>query len=632
MPLLRAKQLQHSIGQQIVLDNAELQLEAGDRVCLLGRNGCGKSTLLRIVDGNTTVDSGEIWRQPGVKIARMEQTLDFASPEQTIYDVVADGLAGLGKVLSRYHELIHGEMGDSELKELEKLQREIEVNDGWMFQQRIDNILTRLELDADATVVSLSGGWRRRVALARALVGEPDILLLDEPTNHLDLDGILWLEQCVMSFQGCVLFVTHDRALIEKLATRIIELDRGILTNYDTNYIRYLELKEHALEVEAEQNALFDKRLAQEEVWVRQGIKARRTRNEGRVRALERMRNERSQRRVTSGSANLSVNVGDKTGKVVAELTDVTFDVPGKLLVDNLSLLVCRGDKLALIGPNGAGKTTLLRLILGELQPKSGTVKAGTKLQVAYFDQLRDRLDEDKRVVDIVGQGRDSVTINGKDRHIMSYLGDFLFSPERARSHFGVLSGGERARVQLACLFSQPANVLVMDEPTNDLDMETLELLESLLVEFSGTVLLVSHDRSFVDSVASSCLLFEGSGQISEHVGGYTEVSNYVARRAGQEKSAAASKNTAPAASGNTTSAAPAAKVRKLSYKDQRELDGLPAMIEKLETKIAKLGDVTGDPAFYQQDAAKVTETLDQLSSVQLELDECMARWMELAE
>ena len=365
-------------------------------------------------------------------------------------------------------------------------------------------------------------------------------------------------------------------------------------------------------------------------MWIRQGIKARRTRNEGRVRALEKMRNERSQRRIITGSANLNVNQGDKTGKVVAELTDVRFEVPGKLLVDNLSLLVCRGDKLALIGPNGAGKTTLLRLILGELSPQEGTVKAGTKLQVAYFDQLRDRLDEGQRVVDIVGQGRDAVTINGKDRHIMSYLSDFLFTPERARSHFGVLSGGERARVQLACLFSQPANVLVMDEPTNDLDMETLELLESLLVDFTGTVLLVSHDRSFVDSVASSCLLFEGNGQISEHIGGYTEVSNYMARRVAQQKASVADKNAAPVAT--VEAAKPAAKVRKLSYKDQRELDSLPPKIEALEAKIAELGETTGDPAFYQQDAAKVTQTLDQLSSVQLELDECMARWMELAE
>lgn len=631
MPLLRATQLQHSIGQQIVLDNAELQLEAGYRVCLLGRNGCGKSTLLRIVEGSAAVDAGEVWRQPGVKIARMEQTLDFASPEETIYDVVADGLAGLGKVLRRYHELINGDMGDAELKELEHLQREIETNDGWSFQQRIDNILSRLELDADATVCSLSGGWRRRVALARALVCDPDILLLDEPTNHLDLDGILWLEQCVMSFQGCVLFVTHDRALIEKLATRIVELDRGILTNYDTNYTRYLELREHALEIEAEHNALFDKRLAQEEVWIRQGIKARRTRNEGRVRALERMRSERSKRRVQSGSANLSVNQADRTGKVVAELTDVSFSVPGKVLVDNLSLLVCRGDKLALIGPNGAGKTTLLRLILGELEAQSGTVKAGTNLQVAYFDQLRDRLDESQRVVDIVGQGRDAVTINGKDRHIMSYLGDFLFSSERARSHFGVLSGGERARVQLACLFSQPANVLVMDEPTNDLDMETLELLESLLVDFSGTVLLVSHDRSFVDSVASSCLLFEGQGVISEHIGGYSEVSAYMSRRIAQQKAA-------PALQQKVAESQPAAvvkaatKSRKLSYKDQRELDNLPSKIEKLEKSLEELGEQTGNAEFYQQDPNTVAEVLDKIASTQAELDGAMERWLDLAE
>jgi ATP-binding cassette subfamily F protein uup len=631
MPLLRATQLQHSIGQQIVLDNAELQLEAGDRVCLLGRNGCGKSTLLRIVEGSAAVDAGEVWRQPGVKIARMEQTLDFASPEETIYDVVADGLAGLGKVLRRYHELINGDMGDAELKELEHLQREIETNDGWSFQQRIDNILSRLELDADATVCSLSGGWRRRVALARALVCDPDILLLDEPTNHLDLDGILWLEQCVMSFQGCVLFVTHDRALIEKLATRIVELDRGILTNYDTNYTRYLELREHALEIEAEHNALFDKRLAQEEVWIRQGIKARRTRNEGRVRALERMRSERSKRRVQSGSANLSVNQADRTGKVVAELSDVSFSVPGKVLVDNLSLLVCRGDKLALIGPNGAGKTTLLRLILGELEAQSGTVKAGTNLQVAYFDQLRDRLDESQRVVDIVGQGRDAVTINGKDRHIMSYLGDFLFSPERARSHFGVLSGGERARVQLACLFSQPANVLVMDEPTNDLDMETLELLESLLVDFSGTVLLVSHDRSFVDSVASSCLLFEGQGVISEHIGGYSEVSAYMSRRIAQQKAS-------PALQQKVAESQPAAvvkaatKSRKLSYKDQRELDNLPSKIERLEKSLEELGEKTGNAEFYQQDPNTIAEVLDKIASTQAELDGAMERWLDLAE
>lgn len=626
MPLIRGTQLQHSIGQQTVLDNTDIQLDDGDRVCLLGRNGCGKSTLLRMVEGGLQPDAGEFWRQPGLVIARMEQNLDFASADDCVFDVVAGGLSELGDLLKGYHSLTHGEMNDASLKQLEHLQRQIEAADGWLFQQRIESILSRLELDPEAPISSLSGGWLRRVSLARALVADPDVLLLDEPTNHLDVEGILWLEQCVKSFGGCVLFVTHDRALIESLANRIIELDRGQLKNYDGTYSQYLQRREHELEVEAEHNALFDKRLAQEEVWIRQGIKARRTRNEGRVRALEQMRRERAQRREQQGTARLNVNEGTKTGKVVAELSDVCFSVPGRDLVKNFNLLLNRGDKLALIGPNGAGKTTLLRLILGELAPQSGEVKQGSNLQVAYFDQLRDRLDPNERVVDIVGQGRESVSINGSERHIMSYLGDFLFTPERARSHFGVLSGGERARVQLACLFTQPANVLVMDEPTNDLDMETLELLESLLVDFKGTVLLVSHDRSFVDSVASSCLLFEGNGNISEHIGGYSEVAAYQARRAvvapekpKDEKKAAA---------------APAKKTarKKLSYKDQRELDNLPDKIDDLETQLQQLSDQSASAEFYQQDAQKVNDTLARLAALQEELDSCMERWMELSE
>ena len=626
MPLIRGTQLQHSIGQQTVLDNTDIQLDDGDRVCLLGRNGCGKSTLLRMVEGGLQPDAGEFWRQPGLVIARMEQNLDFASADDCVFDVVAGGLSELGDLLKGYHSLTHGEMNDASLKALERLQRQIEAADGWRFQQRIESTLSRLELDPEAPISSLSGGWLRRVSLARALVAEPDVLLLDEPTNHLDVEGILWLEQCVKSFGGCVLFVTHDRALIESLANRIIELDRGQLKNYDGTYSQYLQRREHELEVEAEHNALFDKRLAQEEVWIRQGIKARRTRNEGRVRALEQMRRERAQRREQQGTARLNVNEGTKTGKIVAELTDVCFSVPGRDLVKNFNLLLNRGDKLALIGPNGAGKTTLLRLILGELAPQSGEIKQGSNLQVAYFDQLRDRLDPNERVVDIVGQGRESVSINGSERHIMSYLGDFLFTPERARSHFGVLSGGERARVQLACLFTQPANVLVMDEPTNDLDMETLELLESLLVDFKGTVLLVSHDRSFVDSVASSCLLFEGNGNISEHIGGYSEVAAYQARRAvvAHEKSKGEKK----------TTAAPVKKAarKKLSYKDQRELDNLPDKIDDLETQLQQLSDQSASAEFYQQDAQKVNDTLARLAALQEELDSCMERWMELSE
>ena len=626
MPLIRGTQLQHSIGQQTVLDNTDIQLDDGDRVCLLGRNGCGKSTLLRMVEGGLQPDAGEFWRQPGLVIARMEQNLDFASADDCVFDVVAGGLSELGDLLKGYHSLTHGEMNDASLKALERLQRQIEAADGWRFQQRIESTLSRLELDPEAPISSLSGGWLRRVSLARALVAEPDVLLLDEPTNHLDVEGILWLEQCVKSFGGCVLFVTHDRALIESLANRIIELDRGQLKNYDGTYSQYLQRREHELEVEAEHNALFDKRLAQEEIWIRQGIKARRTRNEGRVRALEQMRRERAQRREQQGTARLNVNEGTKTGKIVAELTDVCFSVPGRDLVKNFNLLLNRGDKLALIGPNGAGKTTLLRLILGELAPQSGEIKQGSNLQVAYFDQLRDRLDPNERVVDIVGQGRESVSINGSERHIMSYLGDFLFTPERARSHFGVLSGGERARVQLACLFTQPANVLVMDEPTNDLDMETLELLESLLVDFKGTLLLVSHDRSFVDSVASSCLLFEGNGNISEHIGGYSEVAAYQARRAvvAPEKPKGEKKATA----------APAKKAarKKLSYKDQRELDNLPDKIDDLETQLQQLSDQSASAEFYQQDAQKVNDTLARLAALQEELDSCMERWMELSE
>ncbi len=636
MPLLRATQLQHSIGEQIVFDNAELQLDRGDRVCLLGRNGSGKSTLLKMIDGSSMPDAGEIWRQPGLCIARMEQNLDFAADDASIFEVVAGGLADVGEDLRRYHELTHSELDD--LRELEDLQRRIEAVDGWRFQQRIESILSRLGLDADARIGSLSGGWLRRVSLARALVTDPDILLLDEPTNHLDLGGILWLEQCIRDFPGCVLFVTHDRALIESLANRIVDLDRGKLKNYDCNYSTFLERRAHDWEVEAEQNALFDKRLAQEEAWIRQGIKARRTRNEGRVRALKAMRQERSQRNERQGVARLDGNQGERSGKIVAELKNVSYSIGGKDLINDLSLLVCRGDKLAFIGPNGVGKTTLLKLILGELEADSGTIKIGTNLQVAYFDQLRDRLDEEQRVVDIVGQGSDTVTINGKDRHIMSYLGDFLFTPERARSRFGVLSGGERARVQLACLFTQPANLLVMDEPTNDLDMETLELLENLLVEFDGTVLLVSHDRAFVDEVASSCLLFEGGGVISEHIGGYREVAAYQARRAG----AAAGKPVVEPASTTTgdggsntakpKAAAPAAQKRKLSYKDQRELDNLPGKIEALESELEELTEVSSDPAFYQGDEAKVSETLQRLASLQEELDACMERWLELAD
>ena len=627
MPLIKANKLHHSIGRQHILDDAEFQLDAGERVCLLGRNGTGKSTLLSMLDGTITPDAGELWFQPGIKVACMPQTPKVEDKGQTVFDVVAEGLAEAGKWVAEYHHLIATQSDD--MNHLAVVQDELEACDGWALEQRVSQVLSRLELDADTKVATLSGGWRRRVALARALVAEPDVLLLDEPTNHLDIDAISWLEQAVLGYQGCVLFITHDRALIETLATRILELDRGILTSFPGNYSRYQELSAEALRIEEEHNALFDKRLAQEEVWIRQGIKARRTRNEGRVRALKKMRDEHSNRRKQAGKAKIEISAGELSGKLVAELKNVSQSLGGKQLVKNLNLRVRRGDKLALIGPNGVGKTTLLRIILGELAPDAGEVRSGTKLQVAYFDQLRSDLDEDKTVVDVVGQGRQSVQINGKDKHVIGYLSEFLFPPDRARSQIRVLSGGERARVLLAYLFSQPANILVLDEPTNDLDIETLELLEELLVNFDGTVLLVSHDRAFVDSVATSCLMFEGDGQIDEYIGGYSDIAR---QRQVAEEAKTAAKAKADNSKSQASSASAAAPAKKLSYKLQRELDALPDQIDQLEQAVAALEAEAAAPAFYEQDKQLVAEHLKKLSDTQLELDECLERWMELSE
>ena len=627
MPLIKANKLHHSIGRQHILDDAEFQLDAGERVCLLGRNGTGKSTLLSMLDGTITPDAGELWFQQGIKVACMPQTPKVEDKGQTVFDAVAEGLAEAGKWVAEYHHLIATQSDD--MNRLAVVQDELEACDGWALEQRVSQVLSRLELDADTKVATLSGGWRRRVALARALVAEPDVLLLDEPTNHLDIDAISWLEQAVLGYQGCVLFITHDRALIETLATRILELDRGILTSFPGNYSRYQELSAEALRIEEEHNALFDKRLAQEEVWIRQGIKARRTRNEGRVRALKKMRDEHSNRRKQAGKAKIEISAGELSGKLVAELKNVSQSLGGKQLVKNLNLRVRRGDKLALIGPNGVGKTTLLRIILGELAPDAGEVRSGTKLQVAYFDQLRSDLDEDKTVVDVVGQGRQSVQINGKDKHVIGYLSEFLFPPDRARSQIRVLSGGERARVLLAYLFSQPANILVLDEPTNDLDIETLELLEELLVNFDGTVLLVSHDRAFVDSVATSCLMFEGDGQIDEYIGGYSDIAR---QRQVAEEAKTAAKAKADNTKNQASSASAAAPAKKLSYKLQRELDALPDQVDQLEQAVAALEAEAAAPAFYEQDKQLVAEHLKKLSDTQLELDECLERWMELSE
>ncbi|MBH8581691.1 ATP-binding cassette domain-containing protein [Bisbaumannia pacifica] len=634
MTLLRLEQLQLAYGPQVLLDGAELVLEKGERLALVGRNGTGKSTLLRLVSGEILPDGGTLWRAPGLKVGVLAQDLPVASGE-TIFDVVAQGLPEAGSLLAEYHHLV--QQDDPDMKRMATLQTQLEAIDGWSFNQRIDVILTRLGLPADDPMTSLSGGWRRRVALARALVADPDLLLLDEPTNHLDLDTIAWLEEQLLAFNGAVLFITHDRAFLSRLATGILELDRGRLGRYPGDYAKYQAQKAHELEVEAKENAEFDKKLAQEEAWIRQGIKARRTRNEGRVRALEQMRRERGQRRERQGTANLSVDSGERTGKRVVELVNVTQRFGDETVIRDLSLEIQRGDRIGFIGRNGAGKTTLLKILLGELAPSEGQVRLGTNLKVAYFDQLRAGLEMDKSVYDNVAQGSDRVTVGGKDRHVISYLQDFLFTPDRARQPVKVLSGGESNRLLLAKLFTQPANVLVLDEPTNDLDVETLELLEELLLDFDGTLLLVSHDRTFMDNVVTGVLAFEGDGRVREYVGGYSDWVRQGGKLPPAPWEGAARQRAEPVADAVDEVAAPqktakpaAKKPAKLSYKLQRELDGLPARIEQLEAEVAEFEAKVGDPDFYQQEATRVTATLEAMGAKQGELDEAMERWMEL--
>ncbi len=642
MTLLRLEQVQLAYGPQVLLDHAELTLEKGERLALVGRNGTGKSTLLKLIAGEALPDGGHIWRAPGLKVGVLAQELPDASGN-TIFDVVAQGLPEAGALLSAYHHLV---MSDSpDMDELERLQTQLESVDGWSFHQRIDTILSRLGLPEDTEMASLSGGWRRRVALARALVADPDVLLLDEPTNHLDLDTIGWLEEQLLAFNGSVLFITHDRAFLSRLATNILELDRGLLGRYPGNYAAYQEQKQHELEVEARERAEFDKKLAKEESWIRQGIKARRTRNEGRVRALEKMRGERAERRERVGRAQLSVDSGERTGKRVVELTGVSQRFGDDWVVRDLSLEIQRGDRIGFIGRNGAGKTTLLKILLGELEPSEGQVRMGTNLSVAYFDQLRAGLELEKTVYDNVAQGSDRVQVGGKDKHVMSYLQDFLFSPDRVRQPVKALSGGESNRLLLAKLFTQPANVLVLDEPTNDLDVETLELLEELLLDFDGTLLLVSHDRAFMDNVVTSVLAFEGEGRVQEYVGGYSDwvrqggklppapgefgnAANVLPAREAEPSTPAPA---SPETGKSETSTAPATSKRvKLSYKLQRELDQLPATIETLEADIADFEAEVGASEFYQQDAETVTQRLEALEAKQAELDEAMSRWMEL--
>ena len=628
MPLIRLDKVSVAFGAKPLMDQIDFQIDPGERVALVGLNGAGKSTLLKVIGSHQSTDSGEFWCDPACRIAELPQAMP-AADERTVRQVVSAGLADIVRLREAYDELASQADG-ADLAKLEVLQHQIEARDGWHLEQRVQKILERLDLPGEKLMSQLSGGWRRRAALGAALVQEPQLLLLDEPTNHLDIETIEWLEQQLMAFTGGLLFISHDRALVEKLSTRIVELDRGQLTSFPGSYTTYLEQKEKLLEEEERHNALFDKRLAQEETWIRQGIKARRTRNEGRVRALKAMRNERSDRRNRQGKANFNLEEAKKSGKIVAELTGVSHAYDGRSLISNLDFMLQRGDRVGLIGPNGAGKSTLLNILLGKLEPEHGTVRVGTNLKVAYFDQLRSQLDMEKSVMDNIAQGRESIELNGRKRHLISYLGDFLFAPERARTPVKALSGGECSRVMLAKLFSQPANILVLDEPTNDLDIETLELLEEILLDFDGTVLLVSHDRSFLDNVVTSTLAFEGNGQVREYVGGY----NDWLRQRPEQNEVSKGKPQAKAADNKPDVAAipePAVKAKKkLSYKLQRELDGLPALMEEAEQALESLQEETSAADFYQQDHQVVTDTLAALQAQEQKVEELMERWVEL--
>ena len=634
MALIKFDDVSLAFGHVALLDKVALQIDPGERVCLLGRNGTGKSTLMQILRGAVSPDDGSVWRQQNVRIAWLAQEVP-EDQTQSVFDVITAGLEGVGSLLAEYHHVVLSLEKDASpavLERLAELQSKLEAEDGWRLEQKVEDVISRLELPADKLLSELSGGLKRRVMLAQALVTEPDLLLLDEPTNHLDLAGIQWLEDFLLSWNGSVLFITHDRAFLQKLATRIVELDRGNLTSWPGDYKNYLQKKEEALAIEADHNAKFDKRLAQEEVWIRQGIKARRTRNEGRVRALQAMRREYGDRRKVQGKVSLNLENAERSGKLVVEVENASVGYDGTTIVRDFSTRIQRGDRIGIIGPNGAGKTTLLKLLLGELEPTQGTVQLGTKLEVAYFDQQRAVLDPKKTVMDNLNSGSDTVTINGREKHIISYLQDFLFPPQRIRSPVSSLSGGERNRLLLARLFTQPANLLVMDEPTNDLDVETLELLEELLSEYKGTLLLVSHDRAFLDNVVTRTLVFEGQGTVNDYVGGYDD---WLRQRQQPGSKNAAKKNKAKAEKPGSEEISAeqktaTAKVKKLSYKAQRELDSLPARLELLEIEQNSLQAQIAAPEFYQQDKDDAAKTLAKLERVGNELEQCFARWEEL--
>ena len=625
MSLITLQNISLSFGSPPLLDNLDLSIDQGERICLIGRNGEGKSTLMKLIAGELAADEGQVRKRDGVRIARLTQEVPRGYAG-TVFELVADGLGELAGLVKHYHhlcvELAEGG-GEAAMRRLSGVQQEMEAAGGWQLEQQVGQVISRMQLDPDAAFESLSGGMKRRVMLARALVGDPDLLLLDEPTNHLDIESIAWLEEFLLGWKGSLLFVTHDRTFLRRLATRILELDRGRLSDWPGDYDNYLRRKSEMESAEAQENARFDKKLAQEEVWIRQGIKARRTRNEGRVRQLQAMREQARQRRRKQGSARLDLNAAERSGKLVCEAEGISYSWEGRPIVRDFSTTILRGDRIGIIGPNGCGKSTLLNLLLGKLQPETGTIRLGTKVEVAYFDQLRAQLDEEATVIENVGGGRDSVTVNGRQKHIIGYLQDFLFPPARARQPVKSLSGGERNRMLLAKIFTRPANLLVLDEPTNDLDVETLELLEELLLDFDGTLLLVSHDRAFLDNVVTSTLVFEGEGRVNAYVGGY---SDWLAQREKQQQAEAEK----PVQREKTARTKRRSSPARLSYKEERELESLPETIEALEAEKEEVEQSLADPGLYRSDPESVKVLTSRVREIGEALENRYQRWDEL--
>ena len=624
MSLIRFDEISLDFGEQKILTTADLAIETGERVCLIGRNGAGKSTTFKLISGEIEPDRGEIVKKTGLVVSQLSQSLPEAE-DLTVRQVVHSGLTDIQSFLDRYSEQSQKDLDREGMRELETLHKQIDAHGGWNLEQRVESTISELSLPANKKMHELSGGWRRRVALAKALVQQPDLLMLDEPTNHLDIVTITWLENVVRSYNGAVLFITHDRAFLQKLATRIIEIDRGKLTSWPGDFNNFLRRKERALEAEMRGDAKFDKKLEEEEIWIRQGIKARRTRNEGRARALVQMRDERTKRIARENNARIHIEEADQSGRKVIRAKNISYRFDDQPLIENFSINITRGDRIGILGNNGVGKTTLLRILLGDLEPQSGTVKLGTNLEVGYFDQLRESLDPEKSVAENVGDGRTYINLGGIDRHVIGYLKGFLFSPKRSLTPVKSLSGGEKNRIILAKLFTRPANLLILDEPTNDLDMETLEVLEARLADYQGTLIVVSHDRQFLDNVVTSTIVFEENGHLQEYVGGYSDW-----LRQGHALTEVDRENADRISKQRTATESEAAPVRKLSYREQRELDGLPKKIEALETEIELIQSQIAANDFYAQDRSKTAPILDKLADIQRRLDKNLERWSAL--